>query len=44
VPGGAVRISDGDEVGPSDGTYLMHPHVGLVEAIAAGGAMELKGL
>jgi len=43
VPGGAVRVVDGDEVNPAERAYVMHPDVGVAQAGAAGLASQFKG-
>jgi hypothetical protein len=43
VPGGAVGVVDRDEVNPAEGAYVMHPDVGVAEAVAAGAASQFKG-
>jgi len=44
VPGGAVGVGDGDEVGPADGAYLLHPDVGIGEGRVTWLALEREGL
>ncbi len=43
VPGGAVGVVDGDEVDAAEGAYVVHPDVGVAEAVAAGAALQFKG-
>ena len=43
VPGGAVGVVDGDEVNPAEGAHVMHPDIGVVQAIAAGLTSQFKG-
>src|SRR6266851_1406899 len=43
VPGGAVGVADRDEVNPAEGAYVMHPDVGVAQAVAAGLSSQFKG-
>src|SRR5258705_9367149 len=43
APGGAIGVVDGDEVDVAERAYVLHPDVGLGEAVAAGLAGECEG-
>lgn len=43
VPGGAVGIGDGDEIDAAEGAYVVHPDIGVAEAVAAGAASQFEG-
>ena len=44
VPGGAVGVGDGDEVGPVQAACEIHAHVGFAEGCAVGDAVKFEGL